>query len=568
MNTTTDDPMFFNPIDFFDEESTISHSNGTIPPLPSHHDSKLQCPEYPSTATEWSFQYPLDPISSRNYNDPLLVPGQPRFIQKQPSIAESSFDLNQHFAEIHSSTGYMDTNKPSWMIDALDNTYLPDFGQSSGLYEEYQNGENPFHSNQQHPNVSQEMPSHFMPSSYSQYNIADLFDCPSLPDEYANFTCIESFPNLPHSIINHESFNVEQGREMQSFLGYMPRKTSPHNTSKVLSNSHTDPQLSYIYPDANEGMDDLSDSDTTTSAQSWMMPFPQDPFSSGRQDDLSTSTFQPIGGMVSSISTPDFSFDHSQLQHSSHSVPTVGKLPIESRSKKRSKTSSNHKQRQGKPNRSNSSHTIGTSNNHNSVTNRKPPQSSQQPCMQKRYRAKRRQSEPYLLNTVHANNSVSTSPVTNHHYGVACFSPPSKSLPASESIASLLSRQRLSDNEDDEMGHGQSMRHGATIHHRAQRKESKHMTKVRGYFAEEDLYHKDSSSDDNEANGRSNMPPPPPTHANKKGRNVDKACNHCKRSHLRCDSMRPCRRCIATGKSGCQDVEHKPRGRPRLHGPL
>ncbi|ORX58987.1 hypothetical protein DM01DRAFT_301594 [Hesseltinella vesiculosa] len=51
----------------------------------------------------------------------------------------------------------------------------------------------------------------------------------------------------------------------------------------------------------------------------------------------------------------------------------------------------------------------------------------------------------------------------------------------------------------------------------------------------------------------------------KKGRNVDKACNHCKRSHLRCDDMRPCRRCIATGKTGCKDVQHKPRGRPKLH---
>ncbi|KAL9554607.1 hypothetical protein MBANPS3_002750 [Mucor bainieri] len=50
----------------------------------------------------------------------------------------------------------------------------------------------------------------------------------------------------------------------------------------------------------------------------------------------------------------------------------------------------------------------------------------------------------------------------------------------------------------------------------------------------------------------------------KKGRNVDKACNHCKRSHLRCDNVRPCRRCVTTGKTGCQDVKHKPRGRPRL----
>ncbi|KAI8977530.1 hypothetical protein BDF20DRAFT_875374 [Mycotypha africana] len=49
----------------------------------------------------------------------------------------------------------------------------------------------------------------------------------------------------------------------------------------------------------------------------------------------------------------------------------------------------------------------------------------------------------------------------------------------------------------------------------------------------------------------------------KKGRNVEKACNHCKRSHLRCDNLRPCGRCVATGKNDCHDVEHKARGRPR-----
>lgn len=49
----------------------------------------------------------------------------------------------------------------------------------------------------------------------------------------------------------------------------------------------------------------------------------------------------------------------------------------------------------------------------------------------------------------------------------------------------------------------------------------------------------------------------------KKGRGVEKACNHCKRSHLKCDEMRPCRRCIIAGKVGCKDVQHKPRGCPK-----
>lgn len=68
---------------------------------------------------------------------------------------------------------------------------------------------------------------------------------------------------------------------------------------------------------------------------------------------------------------------------------------------------------------------------------------------------------------------------------------------------------------------------------------------------------------DEEPNSTSNTSSTTGT-ACKKGRNVDKACNHCKRSHLRCDNVRPCRRCVTTGKVGCQDVKHKPRGRPRL----
>ncbi|KAI9315619.1 hypothetical protein BX666DRAFT_1957571 [Dichotomocladium elegans] len=98
---------------------------------------------------------------------------------------------------------------------------------------------------------------------------------------------------------------------------------------------------------------------------------------------------------------------------------------------------------------------------------------------------------------------------------------------SAESISTLLSRQRLSsDAEDDEE-----------------------------YEDEED---------EDDMSFRLSDPTAAPSNI-RKGRNVDKACNHCKRSHLRCDNMRPCRRCIATGKTGCKDVEHKPRGRPRLN---
>lgn len=46
---------------------------------------------------------------------------------------------------------------------------------------------------------------------------------------------------------------------------------------------------------------------------------------------------------------------------------------------------------------------------------------------------------------------------------------------------------------------------------------------------------------------------------------VASACVNCKKKHLGCDSARPCRRCVLSGKSStCVDVTHKKRGRPPL----
>lgn len=46
---------------------------------------------------------------------------------------------------------------------------------------------------------------------------------------------------------------------------------------------------------------------------------------------------------------------------------------------------------------------------------------------------------------------------------------------------------------------------------------------------------------------------------------ISSACVHCKKKHLRCDSARPCARCVREDKcSSCVDVEHKKRGRPPL----
>ncbi|KAI8384725.1 uncharacterized protein BYT42DRAFT_544581 [Radiomyces spectabilis] len=111
----------------------------------------------------------------------------------------------------------------------------------------------------------------------------------------------------------------------------------------------------------------------------------------------------------------------------------------------------------------------------------------------------------------------------------------SRHFRSSESISTGLARQRLSDTDDDY--------------------EEQH---------DQDEENEDENADDDEYQvgvGGSTAA----VASYKKGRNVDKACNHCKRSHLRCDDMRPCRRCISTGKTGCKDVQHKPRGRPKLH---
>ncbi|OAX85572.1 hypothetical protein ACJ72_00033 [Emergomyces africanus] len=59
--------------------------------------------------------------------------------------------------------------------------------------------------------------------------------------------------------------------------------------------------------------------------------------------------------------------------------------------------------------------------------------------------------------------------------------------------------------------------------------------------------------------------PLPPRSTRRAKAHVASACVNCKRKHLGCDSARPCRRCISSGKEeSCVDVRHKRRGRPPL----
>ncbi|KIY01753.1 uncharacterized protein Z520_01891 [Fonsecaea multimorphosa CBS 102226] len=61
------------------------------------------------------------------------------------------------------------------------------------------------------------------------------------------------------------------------------------------------------------------------------------------------------------------------------------------------------------------------------------------------------------------------------------------------------------------------------------------------------------------------LSPVSPRTTRKPKAHVASACVNCKKKHLRCDSSRPCRRCVQSGKEdSCVDVEHKKRGRPPL----
>jgi hypothetical protein len=151
--------------------------------------------------------------------------------------------------------------------------------------------------------------------------------------------------------------------------------------------------------------------------------------------------------------------------------------------------------------------------------------------------SKRRGSTPHRLNISHSNHSTSSLGSLHSSSSLSSLSNTlQKSMRVSDSINSFLSAIKHSSDEED--------------------------------AAEEDDDDIEEDEDDDEYQIRSaNASGSSGSNqiVTKKGRNVDKACNHCKRSHLRCDDMRPCRRCVATGKTGCKDVQHKPRGRPKLH---
>ncbi|CAO3582348.1 unnamed protein product [Absidia cylindrospora] len=615
----------------------------------------------------------LDPQSVRYTNFTVPPPtDQPNSsngnVKQPPSISTTPHDLN-HLAMNpvcpSSSVDYMNTKKSSspcqWMMDSLDNTYLTSSDNPLNFYDNGQNNETSFyldnHSylSQQQQQMPSSMSSNSLHPSSSQNDINDLTSC--LPRGYVNLSDVNSFvaesdsikhtnsfPHLSFSTSKYGDIDGGGSNELQSLLGDISPATPSNNNSGFLAHSfpvpsYPNPQSSsYSYSDSNESMDDLSDSDTTTSTQSWMVPFPQDAFSSWRDPSTPSSSgdsFYPLGGMTSSISTPTgLGHHHPRLYpHHSHPLPrhhqsstgsTYLAHDINTNAKRDKPTKKRGKQQQNqagsKPRRSTSSlihpgHRGSTANGHlqsstssaaaaaaaavaaATITNRPSGGGGGRrrstmsldtkiklntSTSTKRKEVRRRESEPHSLSTI--NTSASTTSNSNHDI----FSP--ARLSVSESISSFLSRQKLSDDEEDDMDQNNSdsdhdvgssedddnsSGHNVYPHPYSHQKVPKNRQQYQqrrsnhnndhnqdsAYVLSSGNMFRRGSSDSSDVGG----PSAPSNHPAKKGRNVDKACNHCKRSHLRCDNMRPCRRCIATGKSGCKDVEHKPRGRPRLH---
>ncbi|KAI8340638.1 hypothetical protein BC941DRAFT_417749 [Chlamydoabsidia padenii] len=568
----------------------------------------------------------LDPPSSvyNNNNNPMFSADNTSNNKHLSMSAASSLDLS-HLAmdpPCPSSVEYMDTSKPSWMLDSLDNTYLTaTLDHSLDFYDNSPNNENLFYlghsSYLSQPDMASSMSSNSLPTSSSCQHESNDLSSTCLPRGYVNMSDVNSFvaetdsikhtTSFPHlSISPSKCSNGLNGGggpvdELQSLLGDIsPATPSNNNSSSFLSHafvvpSYLNPPSAYSYSDSNESMDDdLSDSDTTTSTQSWMVPFPQDPFFSWRDNPSGASNFYPLG-LTSSMSTPVVGAGHNHpYPRHSHPFPqyhqqqnnnmsfttgdTINDMVTNKREKpnnKRRTKQQQQQQQQGQPGKARRS----TSGMIHPGGRKKSSISS----VTKRKELRRRESEPHSLSAISAFPSSSSGKSFpskgSASSNITSFSP--ARLSVSESISSFLSRQRLSDdeeeedtelNEGDEEEEEDDSDQGVYLPHQYQgrlsnRNDNPFSQKHHHHHHQQHDQHKDlntkvglqyHSSCSGEMGG-------PPTSHPKKGRNVDKACNHCKRSHLRCDNMRPCRRCIATGKSGCKDVEHKPRGRPRLH---
>ncbi|ORX57577.1 hypothetical protein DM01DRAFT_1372598 [Hesseltinella vesiculosa] len=438
----------------------------------------------------------------------------------------------------------------------------------------------------------------------------NLISQPSVPPrsvddpEFCNDLTCHSKP-YPRHYSDMETINADQI--------YLTETTSPFTPSSVSfnTNSHCHPLAipsTATSPGLeDENMGDFSDSDTATSNQSWMMPlctqyagtsFWSDiihiPMVSNPSQRLSShySHSYPLSSSSDGFHpmppiSPGLAYSSQMNTHVSHpadiatnaaasAAAAASSFSVKPPSRSRSSVTIHNKRKFKQPSgarRSVSSNTLLTSFIDSVKGN---DSTAEQPASQvsgpfphpsslsnlslvsgsnpSKY-PKRRESEPYSLKKG----------------GLSSFAPSSSTplyLSKSKSVSGSSPLKQISDDQDNA---GDSNLANCVW---------PHTRSPDTHFLSDSVF-LDSTFDDDFGTGllhptllndelvHSNFSIPKdeaiPSLPTRKNRNVDKACNHCKRSHLRCDNMRPCRRCIATGKSGCKDVEHKPRGRPRLH---
>ncbi|CAO3634904.1 unnamed protein product [Cunninghamella echinulata] len=354
--------------------------------------------------------------------------------------------------------------------------------------------------------------------------------------------------------------------------------------------------------DSNESMDEFSDSDTTASSQSWLLySSSQDPIHGWRDpltSNYTTSNPNSSFGLSTSLSTPILSLNHSKQQQQQRSnKSSIKKGSNTNRLKSRKSNPSIHHHDPSSyfvPNQGLNLHyhhphphphphplphpqsmhrkkSMPTLYHPSSIspntTTTTTTTTNKTTKSMKRKELKRRESEPHSLNKLNQYHHHHTldpqlySPSIHHHHH-------HNNLINSEALSHFLSRQTLTDHEDTSNPINVDQ-----VNDPFSNQEQHHQHSYQNYSTSSSLNNNNNNNNNShgdntvqqQSSSLSNPLPPPPPPPMKKGRNVDKACNHCKRSHLRCDNMRPCRRCISTGKTGCKDVMHKPRGRPKLH---
>ncbi|CAO3632711.1 unnamed protein product [Cunninghamella blakesleeana] len=594
--------------------------------LTNHQDMLLYSSLY-STSPSATACHPLDSLSSKQQeiNTPLTSsssinpfleshfqnmenlytnstttsPSYLQYLQQSPMDDYQQQQSSNHLENTNSNNNnnnlhLFDTKATNWMMDHL-NIYMP--------LSTTTNDSSQFNLN----NLSY----------LSQMKSDHPQELNDIPHNYVHLNDVNSFvmetDAMKHNASLQSNNNNNNNNTFKSFtlMGELSPSTPSTNNSGMPPTPYTTMQQRGSY-DSIDSIDDFSDSDT--SSQSWLLSSSSQQQDSmhGWRDPNQSSIYSSLG-LSSSISTPTLSLNHQQnydlsmnpsfyYQHHPSALPpqyhysTTNTTTTKNKSMKKGNHKHLLKTRRSIPNDFLINNRQGL-NLHYQQMNRKksmpnlyyhPSLSSStttttaspihkaksSSSMNKRSKElKRRESEPHSLNKLNQQHLSSTM------MDPSLYSPSiitTNNLSNSESLSHFLSRQKLTD--DDDIDDGDLQENSFLL---STSNDHPHPPSYQNYNNTDNINNNNnnnnntvqqltsSSSSSTIASNTTSTNNHNHNHNNnpsiKKGRNVDKACNHCKRSHLRCDNMRPCRRCISTGKTGCKDVMHKPRGRPKLH---